>query len=247
MSIYYRDVCDVGCLRKTNQDSIFSDVKGDNAIFAVADGMGGHSCGEMASSTVVKMLADWWRRNYTLVEKMEFQQCVEQIEKIVFESNYKVYAEYEKKGLTGGTTLSAVFICGDRYALFTVGDSRVYTYDKEGFKQLSVDDVWENLPENKEKSQQEILNNPRYGSLTQALGYSKDVKVRLYTDKIQKEISFLICSDGVYKFLHEKVIKRYLKRARNKWKLNLLIQNIKEDVYKQGAGDNLSAILIFKR
>ena len=158
--------------------------------------------------------------------------------------NHRVYEMYEQMKLRGGTTLSILLINEKNYGIATVGDSRIYRAKGKEVCQISVDDVWENLPENMVLTEEMVVTDTRYGTLTQALGYDKLVHPRMQTGEIEADTVFFICSDGVYKYFSEKQIEKMLVRSIRERNLRKSMEKMKRDVYKAGAGDNLSGILV---
>ncbi len=244
MAIAYGSISEVGKVRSMNQDAVFADARGEMGIFLVADGMGGHCRGEIASNCVSEMLGGWWRRNYIANVKMDFQNLVTQLENLIQQINAVVYETYQKEGLKGGTTVSLLLIREKQYAVFTVGDSRIYKEQKRKLMQISVDDVWENLVENIGLDRKKLEADRRFGTLTQALGYDRQIIPRIRTDKVEKGSMFVMCSDGVYKYLPSeklgKGVLKYLKRN----DLSSALEWIKNEVNRAGAGDNFSCVLI---
>lgn len=244
MTLLFKGISDTGLVREVNQDSIFADEKYGCGIFLVADGMGGHSRGELASGFAVDVLKHWWRRNYTLIFKAENTDMKNMLEQLVDDMNQRIYDTYSAMNMQGGTTVSILLVNEKYYGIATVGDSRIYRLRDKMFTQISVDDVWENLPENVDLEEETVVSDARYGTLTQAMGYDETVRPRIQTDIIESDTVFFICSDGVYKFLTDKQIEKILIRAKKRKDLRKSVEKMKKEVYKNGAGDNLSGILV---
>lgn len=241
VSTYFTDI---GSVREINQDSVFADTRGNCGIYVVSDGMGGHSRGEIASSLATVGIGDWWRRNYTFVKGKTMEELCEPVEELIHRLNREIYERYQGLGLSGGATLSVLLIADSHYLLFTIGDSRVYQVEKRKVRQISTDDVWENLAENRERSQEELSEDVRYGTLTQAIGYDPRVIPRVASGEAPDGSVFFLCSDGVYKYLPEKwLFRQLIKAGRGKNQENLL-RTIKDSVYNFGAGDNMTGILV---
>ena len=130
------------------------------------------------------------------------------------------------------------------YLLFTIGDSRVFEIKKKKVQQISVDDVWESLAVNRYKSEAELMADPRYGTLTQAIGFEDGIAPRISGGSIEKQTQFFLCSDGIYKYCPEKVLYKLLIKGEKKRDLSETLTAIKDRVYGYGALDNLTGILV---
>lgn len=234
-----------GICREDNQDAILSAYVEDAGIFVVADGMGGHFRGELASRTAVSLLKAWWEGIKDCVYSMPFLDVVGDLEKKVREINGEIHRMYQEMGRSGGTTLCLLLICRDAYMALNIGDSRLYRCRGRMCMQVTVDDVWENQSfVRKQALTEDIRKDYRYGKLMQALGADYDVKLSVSTGKMEKRTCFFLCSDGVYRYCEEKWLMSQLKQVRNKKNIESAMANIRKMVYQNGAGDNLSLILV---
>lgn len=235
---------DIGSVREINQDSLFADTRGNCGIYVVSDGMGGHSRGEIASSHATTALGDWWRRNYTLAKGKTTEELGVLLEELVQHLNQEIYEIYREQGLIGGATLSVLLVADRHYLILTIGDSRIYQVEKRKVRQLSTDDVWENLAENRERPQEELRTDCRYGTLTQAIGYDERISPRIMGGELSGRTVFFLCSDGIYKYLPEKILFKVLTKAQRGKKPEDMLNLIRENVYSFGAGDNMTGILV---
>lgn len=244
MSLTSACFTDIGQQRSVNQDNVFADEKGDYGIYVVSDGMGGHSKGEMASGKAVEMIGGWWKRNYTILKNSTTEEITDTISELIQNINAEIFAMYQEQKLTGGATLSMLIIRDTSYLLFTIGDSRVFEIKKKKVQQISVDDVWERLAVNRHKSEAELIADPRYGTLTQAIGFEDGIAPRISGGSIEKQSQFFLCSDGIYKYCPEKVLNKLLIKSEKKKDLSETLMTIKDKVYSYGALDNLTGILV---
>lgn len=236
---------ETGAVRAENQDAILAVYNEYAGIFAVADGMGGHYKGGMASAIAIRMLQDWWERIQDRIAAIPFFDVIDLLEKLIRLMNQEIYRAYCQEGKQGGTTFCLLFVQGDSYAVFNVGDSRLYYYTRRNLRQISVDDVWENQPDIRGLAETvDLKSDPRYGKLTKALGVLEQTSVSLSTGALEKEGIFFLCSDGIYKYYREKELAKTLKRARKPVNAAKALERLKLGVYKNGAQDNLSAILV---
>ncbi len=244
MAIFYECFSETGKVREMNQDSVFGDVKGESGIFAVADGMGGHSRGELASRRVTELLGEWWKRNYPLFASRMWEENLMSVEKLFFEINNDIVCMYRRLGITGGTTLSLVVIQGKKFAVISVGDSRVYHMESRKLRQVSRDDIWEKLEENVCVPQEILQKDFRYGTLTQAVGYDEILTPRVFENKLAEGDIIFLCSDGVYKYLAEKTLKRIIRRNYQKKYLGRALKKLRHKINSAGAADNFSAVIV---
>lgn len=241
MNHQYAGFTDVGANREINQDSILMLSNGELGLFCVADGMGGHLDGGKASRTIVDNLNQWWI-DYNLDtfngDMMKLMLSLEQY----LENANKEIISFTPNGQICGSTAVVLLIYKDIYGLISIGDSRVYL--KRGFKisQLTVDQTWENQPGNyisDHKKKQDL----RYGKLVNAVGCFNNLNIFSHTDSVKKNSVFALCSDGIYKYVNQQLFRSKIRRAKGD-NLESILVDIKKNVYDNGAGDNLSLILI---
>ncbi len=244
MSLTSAHFTDIGQERNVNQDNVFADEKGDYGIYVVSDGMGGHSKGELASTKAIEMITGWWKRNYTILKYSTTEEITNKISELIQTINTEIFSMYQQEKSIGGATLSMMLIRDAVYLLFTIGDSRVYEITNRKVRQISIDDVWENLPENRNKSETELALDPRYETLTQAIGFEAYVTPRISGGIIEPHTLFFLCSDGIYKYCPEKVLNRLLIKGGKSKNLSETLMTIKHKVYSYGAQDNLTGILV---
>jgi len=233
-----------GC-RVNNQDTVLASYTEQAGIFVVADGMGGHYKGEIASQQAVALIQAWWEEIREYMQRMSFLDMVSDLEKKIREINEFIYQTYQRMGQRGGTTLCVLVICLDTYAVLNIGDSRLYQRQGRKCIQITMDDVWENQDQVRQTMKAEdIRRNPSYGRLIQALGAGPTVRISVKTGYLKKKSCFLLCSDGVYKYCDEVWLFSNLRKIREEKDVETFAGKTKEVVYKNGAGDNFSLIAI---
>ena len=194
----------IGLVRQGNEDSAFASAQ----LIAVADGMGGHAAGEVASRIAVKVLEK-------LAPTLTAQEIDEDsVEDLLMHSLHSIDAEIaavadeeiEKRGM--GTTLTALLIRDNHIALLHVGDSRCYRLRGNTLEQLSNDHtVIQELLDQGAISQAEAADHPQRSMLTQALRGDGDVTPVLQMYEVKKGDRYLLCSDGLSGVLTDKEIK----------------------------------------
>ncbi len=225
-----------GLHRSGNEDSAF--VSG--RLIAVADGMGGHAGGEVASRIAIQTL----QKLTPVLTNVDIDP--DSTEDLLLNSLHTIdseigeYAEevMEVRGM--GTTLTALLLVDSNVALLHVGDSRCYRLRGNTFEQLSNDHtVIQELLNQGTISQSEVADHPQRSVLTQALmGQGTVVPVlQMYEAKVKDR--YLLCSDGLSAVLTDKEIKTLLKKSNKEDAVKALI----EATYINDAPDNVTVIV----
>ena len=226
----------IGLVRQGNEDSAFASAQ----LIAVADGMGGHAAGEVASRIAVKVLEK-------LAPTLTAQEIDEDsVEDLLMHSLHSIDAEIaavadeeiEKRGM--GTTLTALLIRDNRIALLHVGDSRCYRLRGNALEQLSNDHtVIQELLDQGAISQAEAADHPQRSMLTQALRGDGDVTPVLQMYEVKKGDRYLLCSDGLSGVLTDKEIKVGLKKSDK----DQAVKFLSDATYINGAPDNVTILI----
>lgn len=233
----------VGLIRSGNEDSGLVDTN----LIAVADGMGGHAGGEVASSIAVKTLSSL----AGILRQNEID--ADSIEDLLLNSLYDIDNEIkrvakENMDLTGmGTTLTALMLYTNgkqkneqKIALLHVGDSRCYRLRGSTLQQLSRDHtVLQELLDQGNISPEEAQDYPQSSFLTQAIVGDGTLTPVLTVVDVKPKDRFLICSDGLSGVLSEKEIKQGMKISNPEEALTFLI----EKTYSLGAPDNVTVLI----
>lgn len=238
----YVALSEKGKVRKINQDSIFAASGKNVGLFIVADGMGGHSQGEKASQLIVRRMSEWWETFQKEKNNSSFMQIMNSLKKTAKEVNEEIYQVYNKEDICG-STMVLLFICKNAYGIISAGDSRIYLYHRWKFRQMTIDEVWENQPA---LTPLERKNNwdRCHGRLYNAVGIRKEMQFHIVTDQWKTGMIFLICSDGLYKYCQEKFLIKCMRKARVNWNLQISVDALLSKVYEQDAEDNISLILV---
>jgi len=181
-----------GAVRQLNEDA-HVEINSHN-LWVVADGMGGHEAGEVASQLVVDVIR-------TQVEKFKLEDLnVSDIVKAIEDAN-KQLTEYSAQYLsnkTAGSTVTALFVKNERYYILWVGDSRAYLLRNSKLTQVSRDHSQVNdLIDEGMISVEEAKNHPLSNVITRAVGVMDEVKVDIVEGDINTGDIFLLCSDGL--------------------------------------------------
>lgn len=223
---------DKGKVRQRNEDSYCV----GNTLFAVADGLGGHLAGEVASKLAIDELV----RSVGENQQLE----VDQLEEIFHQANRKIcqLAEANPQYHGMGTTLTAVQIMADRVLLGHVGDSRAYLYRTGELCQLTVDhSLSGELYRKGELSEQEAEHHPQKHVLTRALGTCQEIDVDTSLFRLGVGDLLLLCTDG----LHGKVAKEELIAILGETDdPQVLAEGLVAAALAKGGQDNITVIVI---
>ena len=244
MKFIFGGVSSCGAVRTVNQDRIGMLCEENKGLFFVADGMGGHRDGSLASDAILTQLSSWWTVQKAQREEQSFTDAVESVKQELSRINHHIWYTYNQ-GQVCGSTVVILYIQNNKYAVISAGDSRIYHLKKKKIHQLTIDDVWENQPDVQNRfSPENIAKSPNRGKLVRAIGVRQTVGIRLFTDEISKKESFLLCSDGLYRACSEEFMQRELLSVKNDKSLNKALQSLEKQVYWNGAPDNVSVILV---
>ncbi|WP_342539750.1 Stp1/IreP family PP2C-type Ser/Thr phosphatase [Heyndrickxia sp. FSL K6-6286] len=233
---------DKGKIRQRNEDNggIFTNSAGDH-LAIVADGMGGHNAGDVAS----KITVDLMYKNWTQAPKMTNAEMVEKyLHEIVTEINQSLFEHannnIECEGM--GTTLVAAAYTDDFVTIANIGDSRCYLFNEDGFKQITEDHSYVNeLVKTGIISKEDAEHHPRKNVVLKALGTEQSIEADVKTIIIEEGDYLLLCSDGLSDKLTEDQIKEILENENNiEEKAQILIDMAND----HGGEDNITLVII---
>lgn len=224
----------VGTVRTINEDSIFS--KPEIGLWAVADGMGGHEGGDIASQMIVNALDE-------IKEQTELTNFVTCIEDKIIGINERLleYSGVVLGGRTVGSTIVILIIMGRVGACMWAGDSRLYRYRHDEIEQLTVDHshVSELLRQGS-ISEAEAKNHPQANVITRAVGTCKKLDIDIDVFDVKVGDIFLLCSDGLYNSVQEKNIVHCLHED----DIEVAVKNLIQTSLHNKASDNVSVVLV---
>jgi serine/threonine protein phosphatase PrpC len=226
----------VGMVRAGNEDSAMT----SNFLVAVADGMGGHAAGEVASKIAIRATAAIAKglRSKDLAQGESDELLANSIAQIDLALAQSVDDNPLLAGM--GTTLSALFLRDGSITLLHIGDSRIYRLRGNTFEQLTTDHtVIQELLDQGTITQAEIASHPQRSVLTQVLMGEGRHLPGLTTLEIKADDRFLLCSDGLTGVLSDKEIKAMLKGKGRGTAVDALI----EAAHLNGAPDNVTVIV----
>ncbi len=228
--------------REINQDAVFAAELESYAVFVVADGMGGHSYGEIASREIVKGIAEWWGYVHLKADTMTVEEAIAQCKEEITRINTELYMKYATEGIVVGTTVALLLIWRESYVTLSVGDSHIYRLEDKNAVALTLDDIWDNLPDIKDSMTDiEKERHPSHEKLTAAIGPNIEVSIREGRGIIEGRERFLICSDGIYKYVDIKDISHYLSNRLTG--IESVMKKIKKKAISNKTKDNYSMVI----
>jgi protein phosphatase len=185
---------DTGVVRDHNEDSFFCAGKEDTGLFVVADGMGGHDAGEVASRLAVETVCSFVRE---AAEKEN--DPIELISRSVLRANEAVIREGTKNGSNMGTTLGVALVAENTAYIASVGDSRVYWIENGSINQITEDhSLVAKLVAAGKLTREEARSHPKSNLLYRTIGSEDNVKVDTFTIGLKKNGCLLLCTDGLW-------------------------------------------------
>jgi len=234
---------DLGLIRENNEDKFeffepeepeLLAVKG--YFYAVADGMGGHSSGQIASDLALKTIV----RTYYADPS---EDVLESLKAAIGAANSYIYdtaqAVPERAGM--GTTCTAVVLRNDEMYVGHVGDSRLYLIRDGALRRVSEDHSW--IAEQVKRgalTEEEARMSPFRNVITRSLGAAADVEVDIYQEKIEKGDVLVLCSDGLSGYVSDEGI---LELA-SVWSPSMAAMKLVDRANELGGGDNITVVVV---
>ena len=248
MKLTYYGQTDVGKRRDHNEDCLFVDE--EVGLYVVADGMGGHAAGEVASATAVDVLKEEFKKNSELINSYKSdgpyevrEQVLKMIEATVQKACSTIYSmgQKDKKRAGMGTTLSAMLIADSGGFIAHVGDSRIYLIREEQVHQLSIDHTLVNEQLKRGAITKEDARKARYKNvITRALGIQESVRVDTLHLDILPGDKFLLCSDGLHGYLKAGEVEKILEAG----PVEDVCQRFIDLANDRGGKDNITTVFI---
>ncbi|MGZ3121583.1 Stp1/IreP family PP2C-type Ser/Thr phosphatase, partial [Bacillus subtilis] len=234
---------DTGKIRQHNEDDagIFKG-KDEFILAVVADGMGGHLAGDVASKMAVKAMGEKWNEAETIPTAPS--ECEKWLIEQILSVNSKIYdhaqAHEECQGM--GTTIVCALFTGKTVSVAHIGDSRCYLLQDDDFVQVTEDHSLVNeLVRTGEISREDAEHHPRKNVLTKALGTDQLVSIDTRSFDIEPGDKLLLCSDGLTNKVEGTELKDILQSdSAPQEKVNLLVDKANQN----GGEDNITAVLL---
>lgn len=223
---------DVGKVRANNQDALIVSEK--LRLYGVADGMGGHKGGEVASTSA---------RDDLLRELEGKTPSVAALSGAIEEVNRQIYHQQEHDdALTGmGTTLSVLWMSDNFVYIGHVGDSRVYLLRDGEFKQMTLDhSLVEQLVREGVLTEEEAQNHPMRNIITRAIGTDESVEVDVVVEERRKGDLWLACSDGLHGLVDDRQMRDALRQYAPEKAADVLLKAALD----AGGRDNVTLVIV---
>jgi len=240
--VRYFCLTSIGKVRNNNEDYflVFQSYEKNINIFVIADGMGGHNAGEIASKLACELIL-----GYLLLNIDNLIDSPHDTLKSGFDyTNDKLFLmQHYNDDLIGmGTTLVLVLVIGDKIVIANVGDSRVYRIDHNGIFQMTEDHslVYQMYKEGK-ITKEEINTHPQKNIITRAVGVADSIEVDIVDQKISDGCFVLMCTDGLTSMVSE----AYIYETFMKSEFDEIGFRLSNEAIKMGGIDNIT-IVYFK-
>ena len=255
-SIFSVAASNVGNVRDNNEDNFFlngktldTSIKGtsitvdksDSGLFAVCDGMGGETSGEIASAIAVDTLNDFYKQ--ALEQKASF---IDMLSSYSDEANARICAEIDKNdGRRMGTTFVMLYINDGFAHVYNVGDSRAYLLRDNTLKQVSQDHTQiRRLIEMNILTAEKAKTHPERHKLTQHLGiFSEEMIIEPFSAEpiaVARDDVFLLCSDGLSDMLDDKEIEAIMTQQQD---IQVMAEKLVEAALSKGGKDNITVVI----
>jgi len=227
---------DIGNVRKINEDSIGFHEDSNKKLYVIADGMGGHNAGEIASKIAVENTIE-----YVFSSKINEQVDI-LLKQAIEASNNKIYevsnTDLALKGM--GTTITACLVTGNKMVVANVGDSRCYVIENESFHQITSDhSLVQQLLDNGSITEEEAAIHPNKNVITRALGTAPKVEIDTFSIDLSSISKIMLCTDGLTNSLSKEEIYEIITKNDCESSCSKLIELSKE----RGGRDNISVII----
>ena len=220
---------DIGCVREQNEDSLIV----TPPLFVVADGMGGHAAGEVASEICVKTVAECAPKH---ADAEELGQAVEQANRDI------ITAALTGEGREGmGTTCTAAMLEADKLVIAQVGDSRAYLLHGGKLSQITRDhSLMANMIESGQITPEEARFHPNRSVITRALGNDPDMVPDLYEIRVEAGDRLMLCSDGLTSMVEDADIEAIMNRVADPQRCAAALVN---EAIAAGGTDNVTVVV----
>ncbi len=241
--------------RLRNEDAVLSltagidqeGLTGPIGLYIVADGMGGHDAGDLASRTVNRVVAEQFIQTGVVPELRRFRPAGgagpgDLLIQAIREANGALFHHARESGRDMGSTLTAALIVGETAIIANVGDSRAYFLREGHLEQITRDhSLVARMAEVGIIRPEQIRTHPRRNEIYRALGQQPDVEVDLFTRTLRKGDRLILCTDGLWEMVPDEEIRRIVERARTPQQA---CDALVEAANRAGGEDNIGVIVV---
>lgn len=231
---------DVGMVRTGNEDNFFAEADVTRGVFVVADGMGGHAAGEVASEMAVQIIA----RALLPLQSVRDPNAADVVQRALKDANRAIYermlAEVDKQGM--GTTASVLVMSDHGYLIGQIGDSRVYLLRDGALIQITKDHSY--VQEQVDAgllTPEQARYHPYSNVITRCVGASDEVDADIYEGELRKGDVFLVASDGLTGMVDDRRLQQLLLARSGPGRI---VDALIAEANNRGGLDNITAIVI---
>jgi len=231
---------DVGMVRSGNEDSFFAHATKQGGLFIVADGMGGHAAGEVASEMAVQIVS----RELSGLHQLTGSAPREKVAESIRNANRAIYDrtinESDKQGM--GTTVSVLLISGERWLVGQVGDSRVYLLRDGALTQLTKDHSY--VQEQVDAgllTPEQARYHPYSNVITRCVGAGEEVEADTFSGEFRAGDVFLVCSDGLTGMVDDRRLQQLLLSRASAGRI---VDALIAEANYRGGLDNVTAVVV---
>lgn len=246
---------DVGVVRELNEDALLTiDLKLDIAgrpvnagLYVVADGMGGHAAGEVASSLAVQSMANvvsgaLMELTVDSSQGLNEAQLSTLAQQAAERANLAVYEEGRRRGNDMGTTLTFALVVGDRCVIGNVGDSRAYLLRDGQLQRISKDhSLVQRLVDMGQIQPDEVYTHPHRNAILRSLGEKPQIELDLFPVRLQRGDIVFCCSDGQWEMIRDPRMNEIIATATD---LQAAAEQLIVEGNQNGGEDNITAVLV---
>jgi PPM family protein phosphatase len=240
-------------VRETNQDAIY--LNREKNLFVVADGMGGHNGGDIASSILVKCIPEYFLRHDHLTPNEVVSESIKFANSVIFQKGCE---DSKLKGM--GTTAVSCYFEDSHLYIGNVGDSRAYLIQDGRIYQLTIDHslVHEKLSLSilsgiGSYDRQKAEEDPQKNVLIRTVGFEENISVDVFSYKVSRNDLFVICSDGLHgKVTDDEILNTWMKNTLNydevgQELVDSTTQELIDIANQNGGNDNISAVMMYAK
>jgi protein phosphatase len=216
-------------------------------VYIVADGMGGHAAGEVASGLAIRGAAEVVLRSYltpTLESDAEdeTERMADVVRSAILQGNAYVLREAQARGNDMGTTITMALVAGDRAVIGNVGDSRTYLYRDKTLKRISKDhSLVMRLVEMGQITDEEVYSHPQRNAVLRSLGDRAEIEVDIFHQRLKPGDALFLCSDGQWEMVRDPQMAEIIAAHDDpQAACNALIVAAN----KAGGDDNITAVIV---
>jgi serine/threonine protein phosphatase PrpC len=231
---------DVGMVRSGNEDNFFAEADTTRGVFVVADGMGGHAAGEVASEMAVQIVA----RTLLPLQSVKTAGAEDLVAQSLKDANRAIYermlAEVDKQGM--GTTASVLVLSDEGYLIGQIGDSRIYLLRDGALVQITKDHSY--VQEQVDAgllTPEQARYHPYSNVITRCVGASDEVEADVYSGALRPGDSFLVASDGLTGMVDDRRLQQLLLARSGPGRI---VDALIAEANNRGGLDNITAIVV---